>query len=382
MARKVHRLTALRVSRDMPEGLHHDGAGLYLQVTAGGSKSWLYRFMRHGRSRMLGLGSFLTTSLAEAREKAHRARKLVAEGIDPIDAKHAQTATARAAAAKAMTFADCAEAYMAAHRAGWRNVRHAQQWEATLATFVLPVIGPLPVASIDTALVLRVLEPIWETKTETASRVRGRIELVVDWARVRGFRDGENPARWRGHLDHLLPRPSKVNKKEHHAAMPHAELPAFMAELRQRHDAGARALEFTILTAARSGEVRLATAAEFDRAGAIWTVPADHMKAHREHRVPLSAPALALVDDVCAYAAKTTMGALLIKLRPGLTVHGFRSTFRDWAGECTSFPSEIVELCLAHTVGTAVERAYRRTDLLDKRRALMDEWAEFCGKGV
>jgi integrase len=366
----------------MPPGLYPDGAGLYLQVAKGGSKSWLFRFMIDRRERMMGLGSVLTTSLAEAREKALQARKLAVDGIDPIDAKHASRAAARAARAKAMTFADCATAYLIAKRAEWRSVKHAKQWDTTLAESAMPTLGALPVQAIDTALVVKVLEPLWSTTTETASRLRGRIEAVLDFAKVRGYRTGDNPARWRGHLDKLLSKPSKVKRKEHHPALPYSELPAFMRELRARNDAGSRALEFTILTAARTGEVRGATAAEFDGAGALWTIPAARMKGGKEHRVPLTAPALALVDDAIAFTAVNSMSILLSKMRPGVTVHGFRSTFRDWAAEQTSFPNHVVEQALAHTIGNAVEAAYRRTDLLDKRRELMTAWAAYCGGGV
>jgi integrase len=327
----------------------------------------------------IGLGSALDVSLAEAREKARDARKLKANGVDPLATKRASRAAARASEAKTVTFGHCADSYLTAHRAGWRSVKYATQWREALDAHVLPTLGALPVGAIDTALVLRVLEPLWSTTTETASKLRGRIEAVLDFAKVRGFRDGDNPARWRGHLDKLLSRPSKVKRKEHHPALPYSDLPAFMIELRQRHDAGARALEFTILTAARSGEVLGATTAEFDKAAAIWAVPAARMKGGREHRVPLSVPALALVDDAVSITALNAMGRTLSKLRPGLTVHGFRSTFRDWCAEQTNFPREIAELALAHTVGSEVERAYRRTDLFDKRRELMDGWADFCG---
>jgi integrase len=338
--------------------------------------------MLDGKRHDLGLGSAHDVTLAEAREKATRARKLRADGIDPLASKRASRATARAAQAKTVTFADCAARYIAANRSGWRSPKHAVDWQQSLSDHAFPVIGELPVSEVDTTFVVRILEPIWSTHTVTASRVRSRIELVLDWARVRGYREGENPARWRGHIAAILPKPVKVNRETHHAALAYRDLPAFMAELRQRHDAGARALEFLILTAARSGEVRLATGEEFDREGAVWAVPDDHMKGGREHRVPLSAPALTLIDDAVAYTAKNTMRKVLAKLRPGTTVHGFRSTFRDWAAECTNFPREIAELALAHTVGSEVERAYRRSDLFDKRRALMDEWSAYCsGQG-
>jgi integrase len=376
---RTERLTALRVQRERRPGMHADGKGLYLRVGDSGARSWVLRYMLHRRRHDLGLGSADDVTLAEAREKAMRARKLKAEGIDPLTAKRAHRGAARAAEAKTVTFKDAATAYIAAHRAGWRNIVHAHQWSQSLTDHVFPMIGALPVSAIDTPLILRVLEPLWATKTVTASRVRGRIELVLDWAKVRGFRDTENAARWRGHLDKLLPPPAKVNKKKHHAAMPYAELPRFMAELRQRQDSGACALKFLILTAARAGEVRGTTAAEFDKPSALWTIPASRMKGNREHRVPLSLAALALVDAVTGYVPKNAMSVVLSKLRTGgITIHGFRSTFRNWAAETTTFPNHVVEQALAHTIGNAVEAAYRRGDLLNKRRELMNAWAEFC----
>jgi integrase len=341
----------------------------------------MLRFMLNGKSHDMGLGSALDVTLAEARAKAAHARKLKADGIDPLATKRASRAAARAAEVKAVTFGECAHSYLAAHRGGWRSVVHAEQWRQSIADYAFPFLGALPVASVDTALVLRVIEPIWSTKTATASRVRNRVELILDWAKARGYRDGENPARWRGHLDKLLPAPTKVQRKTHHAALPYAELPAFMAELRAHEGNAARALEFVILTAARTGEVRFATTAEFDKAAAVWTIPASRMKSGKEHRVPLSAPALALVDDAINLMSRVIMSKLMAKLRPGITVHGFRSTFRDWAAERTNFPREIAELALAHAVGSEVERAYRRTDLFDKRRELMTAWATYCVGG-
>jgi integrase len=374
-------LTALSAQRERRPGMHADGRGLYLRISPYGARSWIFRYMLHGRRHDFGLGSADAVTLAQARQKAQEARSLCAAGVSPVDAKRERKAAARAAAAKVVTFRDAAASYIAAHRIGWRNLKHAGQWEATLADYVFPVIGALPVGAVDTGLVLKVLEPIWTTKTETASRVRGRIESILDWAKVRGFRDRENPARWRGHLDKLLPRRAKVRKAQHHAALPYRDMPAFLAELRERNDDGARALEFTILTAARTGEVVGATPGEFDKIAAVWTIPASRMKADHEHRVPLSAPALVLVDAVTARrGAGHIMLRVMSKLRPGFTVHGFRSTFRDWAAECTNFPSEVVEMALAHTIGNAVEAAYRRGDLFEKRRALMQEWGSFCAQ--
>ena len=399
MARTVGRLTALGVPRIREPGLYPDGGGLYLQVTGADAyaRSWLYRYRVAGRERQMGLGSASVVSLAEARQKAAEARRLRAEGIDPIEARRVASERMRLDAAKTMTFRECAEAFLAAHRPSWRNARHARQWWASLERHVLPQIGALPVGSLDTALVLKVLEPLWTTRTETATRLRGRIEAVLDWAKVRGHRSGDNPARWRGHLDHLLPARSKVQPVVHHAALPYADLPAFMGLLKGKEGVAARALEFTLLTAARTNEALRATWDELDLAGRVWTVPAGRMKAGKEHRVPLSDAALACLDHLQLLAAPTALVfpsgrtgrplshmAMLRVLaemgQPGLTVHGFRSSFRDWAAEATLFPSEMVEMALAHAVSSKVEAAYRRGDLFLKRRRLMAAWAEFLAR--
>jgi integrase len=378
--------------------MHPDGGGLYLQATQGAdeaiNRSWIFRFAMNGRERHMGIGSLQDVGLAAARQKAADARKLRAQGIDPIDARDESKASAAAANAKqSMTFDACRDAYIAAHRSGWKNIKHGSQWSNTLTTYVSPVFGNLPVRAIDTGLVLQVLEPMWNAKTETASRVRGRIERILDWAKVRGYRDGENPARWRGHLDQLLPRRSKVQKVEHHPALPYAELPAFLRVVRGQDGVAARALEFTILTAARTAEAIGATAGEINRREKVWTIPANRMKAGREHRAPLSDRAVAIIDELAPLHGKsvflfpglrgglTNMAMLKVLQRMGradLTVHGFRSTFRDWAAERTNFPNEVVEMALAHMVSDKVEAAYRRGDLFDKRRRLMDAWAEYC----
>jgi integrase len=376
---RVDRLTALRVQRERRPGMHPDGRGLYLRISKTGARSWVLRYMLDHKRHDIGLGSALDVTLAQAREKAVRARNLKADGVDPLSVKRASRTSARVAEAKSVTFGQCVDSYVAAHQQGWRSAKYGRQWREAIDTHVLPVIGALPVSEVDTTLLLKALEPIWTTTTATASRLRGRIEAVLDLAKVRGYRTGENPARWKGHLDKLLSRPSKVQRKVHHAALPYAQIPQFMAELRQHQDAGSCALEFTILTAARSGEVRGSTASEFDLAGATWTIPGSRMKAGKEHNIPLSAAALALVEKAIAFTAENGMSNTLAKLRPGLTVHGFRSTFRDWCAEQTNFPREIAELALAHTVGSEVERAYRRTNLFDKRRELMNAWADFCG---
>jgi integrase len=376
-------------------GMYADGGGLYLQVTERGA-SWIYRYMLNKRAREMGLGPLALFGLSDARAKALDARRLRYEGIDPIEARRAERQQARLDTAKAMTFQQCADAYIAAHRAGWRNGKHTAQWKATLATYAGPVVGVLPVQTIDTALVLKVLEPIWVAKPETASRLRGRIEAVLDWATAREYRQGENPARWRGHLDKLLPARAKVRKVEHHPALPYSELPSFLIELREQEGISARALEFTILMAARTGETIFARWSEFDLLDKAWTIPAARMKAGKEHRIPLSARALAILKAMQVHRhtdggfvfprgklgeplSNTTFLRLLRRMGRGdLTAHGFRATFKTWASERTAFQNEIVEASLAHVIGGKVEQAYRRGDLFEKRRRLMQQWAIFC----
>jgi integrase len=401
MAHSVGRLTSLKLDRlrDKP-GMHADGGGLYLQVKNGGA-SWILRYQLNGRTRYMGLGPLALFGLKEARAKALDAKRLRYEGTDPLEAKHQARIRAWLNAAKAVTFQQAAEKYIAAHKAGWQNAKHADQWTNTLATYAGPMIGALPVQVIDTALVLKVLEPIWTTKPETAARLRGRIEAILDWAKVCGYRSGENPARWKGHLDYLLPARAKVRQVEHHAALPYGEIGEFMSALRQQDGVAARALEFAILTVARTGEVLGARWKEIDLSAKIWTVPPDRMKARREHRVPLSKRALDILAEISAKRegdGEETFGfvfpgakrgaplsnmAFLMLLRrmrrDDLTAHGFRSTFRDWAAERTRFPAEVAEMALAHAVGDKVEAAYRRGDLFEKRRRLIEAWAAFCG---
>jgi integrase len=394
MVRAKKRLTTLSVKSISKPGMHSDGGGLYLHVSSAGAKSWIFRWKRDNRSRDMGLGPAVDVSLAEARELATDARRTVRQGGDPIEEKRARRLGAKLEAAKAMTFADCATRYIAAHKAGWRNPKHAAQWPSTLEAYAYPVFGDLPVQAIDTALVMKALEPIWVEKPETASRVRGRIEAVLDWAKVGEFRDGENPARWKGHLEHKLPKKSKVAKVEHHAALPYSEIGAFMMALRQQEGIAARALEFTILTAARTGEVIAARWDEINSAERLWTVPSERMKASREHRVPLSEWAMTMLDEMQkirlsdfvfpgAKVARpiSNMAMTMVLRRMGrndLTVHGFRSTFSDWCAERTAFPSEVREMALAHVVGDRVEAAYRRGDLFEKRRQLAEAWARYC----
>jgi integrase len=410
MTRTTGRLNALKVTRAASKpGMYADGGGLYLQVTPGGA-SWIYRYMLKGCAREMGLGPLALYGLHDARAKALDARRLRHEGVDPIEARRAARAKERLDTARVMTFKQCADSYIKAHRAGWRNAKHAAQWEATLATYAEPIIGGLPVQAVDTALVMKVLElevrdatSLWTAKPETASRLRGRIESILDWAKVRGYREGENPARWRGHLDKLLPPRAKVRKVEHHAALPYSELPNFMVALRAQDGVAARALEFAILTAARTGEVLGARWGEIDTAEKLWTIPSERMKAGKEHRVPLSARSMAILQHMKPLrhfsqghsAAEafvfpggkyglplSNMAFLMLLRRMGredLTAHGFRSSFRDWAAERTNFPSDVAEMALAHTVSSKVEQAYRRGDMFERRRRMMAVWATFCG---
>jgi integrase len=398
MAHQINRLTAQAVEKTTKRGLHPDGAGLYLRVGRAGAKSWVFRYMIAGTAREMGLGGLTAIGLADARRKASDARRLLSDGIDPLEHRKQEQAKRAAAeqleAARSMTFDQCAAAYIRAHEGSWRNDKHRKQWTNTLTTYVTPVFGSLPVQDVDVALVTKVIEPIWSVKAETANRVRGRIETVLDWARVRGFRAGENPARWRGHLDQLLPAKSKVRKVKHHAAMPYDELGAFMKDLRAGEGVAAAALEFLILTVGRTSEVIGARWPEVDTAARVWTVPAERMKGKREHRVPLSALALAVLARTREHGGEfifpggkagrplSNMARLTLRGRMGLdvTAHGFRSTFKDWATERTNFPNEVSEAALAHAIGDQVEAAYRRGDLFEKRRRLMDAWAEFCGK--
>ena len=391
---KVAVLSARTVQTLREPGMYLDGRGLYLRIGPARNKSWIYRFALGGKTRDMGLGPYPDISLAEARDRAAAQRKLRLDGQDPIAARHAGRQQAKLDAAKTLSFKECAERYIASHEAGWKSPKHAAQWPATLGAYVYPTFGSLPVEAVDVRLVMKVLEPIWHEKPETASRVRGRIESVLDWATARGYRQGENPARWKAHLENLLPARSKVRRVEHHAALPYPEITDFVAELRQQEGIAARALEFAILTAARTGEVIGAKWDEIDLDAKVWTVPGARMKAGREHRVPLSDAALAICERMAATRHSdfvfpggkagrplSNMAFLMTLRRMGhgdLTTHGFRSTFSDWCAEQTNFPSEVREMALAHTVGDKVEAAYRRGDLFEKRRALAEAWAQFC----
>jgi integrase len=385
-------ISAASVAKFTRPGHYAVGGGCYLQIAAGGSRSWVLRYTLNGRARYMGLGSYDLVTLAEARAKAHDARRLLLDKIDPIEARRARHRERLLETARGKTFRECAEGYIASHEAGWRDPRSHKQWVRSLTSYVYPRLGDLPVAAIDTALVLKCLEPIWTTRPETASRVRGRIESVLDWAKVRGYRDGENPARWRGHLDHLLPARNRVRRVRHFTALPYAELPALMAKLREQQGVSAAGLEFLILTAARTNEVLAARWDEID--GNVWTVPAERMKAGKSHRVPLSDRAVEILASLPREGEFVFVGAgtsatsnphqLKRALQrigyDGVTVHGFRSAFRDWCAERTNFPSEVAEMALAHVVANSVEAAYRRGDLFVKRRRLMDDWARYCSQ--
>lgn len=405
MARAIERLNALQVSRLKKPGYHADGAGLYLQVAPGGSKSWVLRFKRDGKTREMGLGGASVFTLAEARERAREARKQLADKVDPIEARLEADRERRRAEAKALLFKDAASRYIAAHEAGWRNAKHGYQWTQTIESFANPHIGDMNVAAIETADVMRVLSPIWATKNETASRLRGRIENILDWCRVQGFRAGDNPARWRGHLDKLLPKPSKIAKVENHPALPWQRMPAFMQALRERPGAAARALEFAILTAARSGEVRGAMWHEIDLEARVWRVPGQRMKAGKPHDVPLSDAAISVLEAMQAEgmeglifrgrkdAALSDMSLLAVIRRMNaptpvwvdkdgkpVLVHGMRASFRMWAAEASTHPRELAEFALAHQLPDRVEASYQRSTLFERRRLLMADWAAHCAR--
>ncbi len=396
MPKKAKELTALEVGRLVEPDYYFVGgvAGLILRVLDTGARGWILRASVGGKRRDIGLGGYPDVTLAGAREAARAARTKIKDGIDPVVERRANRSALAAARASAMSFKEAAENYITAHEKGWKNAKHGAQWSSTLKTYAYPIIGNIGVAEVETSHIMRVLEPIWTTKTETASRVRGRVESVLDWATVRGYRKGDNPARWRGHIEHLLATRNDVAPVEHHAALPFDEIGAFMVGLRQRSGFGARALEFAILTAARSGEVRGATWAEIDPDARVWTIPKERMKAKREHRIPLSEEALALLNalpridgtDLVFPSTKNTelsdatLTATLKRMGLGVTAHGFRSSFRDWAGETTAYPREVIEHALAHQLKDKAEAAYARGSLFEKRRRLMADWAQYCGK--
>lgn len=393
MPRKAKELSPLEVRRLTRPGRWSVGGtdGLALQVTPSGARSWVLRVAAGGRQREMGLGSFPTVPLAEAREKARQHRALVKQGVDPIASRRAASSAASAERQAQKTFSEVAAQYIAQHEKSWKNAKHQAQWAATLRTYAEPSIGKLLVRDIRSVHVIAVLEPIWTIKTETATRVRSRIELVLDYATARGYREGLNPARWKGNLDAALPNASKVAPVRHHAAVEVKEVESFMKRLRSQEGLGARALEFAVLTAARSGEVRGATWSEVDLKSALWTIPPSRMKSGREHRVPLSKPAIKLLRSLPAdrlpgdfifpgmrgALSDMSLTAVLRRMGVSATAHGFRSTFRDWVSESTEHSGEVAEMALSHVIGDKVEAAYRRGDLLEKRIALMTDWASF-----
>lgn len=391
-SRQIHRLNALRVAKLLTPGYHADGGGLYLQISQSGSRSWIYRYSLAKRAREMGLGPLSAISLAEARAEAARCRKLVASGIDPIEERKERQRAAEATP-NSMPFREAARTYIESQRQGWKNAKHAQQWENTLTAYAYPVMGDVDVSDVDTAMVLRVLQPIWTKKAETARRVRGRIECVLDAAKVLGMRSGENPARWRGHLDKLLPKRERSKKVKHHPALPWQRIPEFMPQLTARDAPAARVLHLLILTCVRTTEALHARPEEFDLERRVWTVPPDRMKMEKELRVPLCADAVRLVQEAMKTATEylfpgqkkgkplSNMAMLNMLDRMGyrdITVHGFRSTFRDWVAECTEYPDSLAEMALAHAVENKVEGAYRRGDMLERRRKMMEDWARYC----
>ncbi len=396
----VNALTPMQV-KHAPAGRHADGGGLHLLVKGTGARSWVYRFMLNGKSRDVGLGPAAgpdAITLSDARLKASALRLKVKDGVDPLAERQIKAAEAVAAQQAAQiagkTFKDVAGAYIEANEDSWRNAKHRQQWSNTLATYVYPVIGDLPIAEVGTEHVMSILEPIWKAKPETASRVRGRIETILDAAKARGYRQGENPARWRGHIAQILPARSRLTRG-HHKALSYGDLRAFVEKLRKREAVAALALEFAILTAARTGEVIGAKWGEVDLEKAVWTIPADRMKAGKEHRVPLSPRAVEILKETeklgkdwlfpgqeDGQLSSMAMTMLLRRMKVDATVHGFRSAFRDWSAECTGYAHEVCEMALAHTIGNKAEAAYRRGDLFEKRRRLMADWATYCANST
>jgi integrase len=388
-------LSSLKVEKLRVSGLYSDGGGLYLRVAPGGSKGWIFRYKRGPRQRDMGLGALHTIGLREARQQAMECRCLLRAGVDPIDQRDADRGRAKRAAAATRTFRACAKDYIAAHQPGWKNAKHAAQWPSTLEIYVYPVIGETPVQHVTTELVLQVIEPIWHSKTETATRVRMRIEAVLDWATAKKYRTGDNPARWHGLIGELLPAPSKVKRSKPFPSLPYSELPGFMERLRGIEAVGARALEYLILTIARTSQVTDMPWLEYDLEGAIWNVPFDRMKGGRAHRVPLPKDAVAVLDRVAKLRSgdlvfpgkkrgRPISTATMAKLLKDMgfptgtaTVHGFRATFKTW-GTDRGYPWEAVEMAMSHAVGNKVERAYLRSDLLETRRQLADDWAAYC----
>lgn len=397
MGRRVRILTSLEVSKLRSPGLFFVGVvpGLAISVKAESSRSWILRYYQNGRRRDMGLGPYPEVSLAQARDIAAAKRALIREGVDPIEQRKEARAKLRSEIESRITFEAAAGKYIESHRRGWKNVKHSLQWGMTLEKYAYPVIGSKSAMEIELQDILKVIEPIWETKTETASRLRGRIESILDWATVRGYRQGANPARWKGNLDMLLPARNKISKVRHFDALPWTECPDFYAELGRRNGISAEALKFCILTACRSGEVRGARWSEIDLERRVWTIPKERMKAEREHRVPISEKAAELLQTLPRFLGEDMVFAnskggelsnmallqMLRGIQTSCTVHGFRSSFRDWAGESTHFPREVIEHALAHQLKDKAEAAYARGDLFAKRVGLMEAWASYLVTG-
>lgn len=390
MGVKLGKLAAVSIAK-LPPGYHHDGGGLVLQVTVTGARTWLFRYDYRSKRREMGLGPTHTVTLAEAREAARQARQMLLEGVDPLEARRAARKEAEQALSTRLTFGQCSERYIDAHESGWKNPKHAAQWRSTLSTYCAGFYAKA-VADVDRADIVSSLEAIWASKHETATRLRGRIESVLDWATVHGFREGENPARWKGNLDHLLPTISKARRVQHHRAVPWQEIGEFMRRLRGEIGIAPRALEFLVLTACRSGEVRAATWDEIDLGQRLWIIPAERMKMGKEHRVPLSNATMAVLQAVPRIEGESlvfpsskrgrmlsdmALTAVMRRMNVDAVPHGFRSTFRDWAGECSSYPREVCEHALAHRLADGVEAAYQRGDMLRKRTAMMQDWGAF-----
>ncbi len=392
--REKDKLIPVSIGALKKPGMYPDGHGLYLRAGPNGAKSWIFRYKINKRRHEMGLGGFPMVSLAEARDLAKGHRRQIHDGFNPLEQRRAQRQAAKLGAAKRITFKQCAEAYIADTSKAWKNPKHAAQWSSTLEAYAYPVFGNLPVQSIDTSLVVTALRAIWHAKPETASRLRGRIERVLDYARVSEYRSGENPARWRGHLDKLLQQRTKLQKVKHHAALPYREIGSFMQALQEKDGVAALALQFTILTATRTNEVIGARFDEVNFAAKEWVIPSQRMKSGKPHRVPVSPEALHILETMKEVSSgphifpgasreggisNTAMLKVLKRMdRRDLTVHGFRSTFRDWVAEQTSFPSFVAEAALAHVVADKVEAAYRRGELMQKRRKLMEVWASYC----
>lgn len=396
MPKKAKELTALEVKRITKPGRHAVGyiSGLLLVVKDSGAKSWMLRTVIGNRRRNIGLGGYPEVSLADAREKAREKKKLIEQGIDPVEEKKTQKLALYRTQAKRMTFSEAARLCHEKKIPEFRNEKHKKDWIRSIENLANPVIGDMPVDEIELLHILKILEPLWQERTETATRLRQRIEAVLTWATVAGYRTGDNPARWKGHLDAVLPKPSKIKKTSHFAALPWQQIGAFMRDLRKREGMGARALEFIILTATRSGEVRLATWEEIDLESKVWTIPGGRMKSGNSHTVPLSNDAVTLLKNLPKFEGSPyvfpaarggplsdmSISAVCKRMKVDAVPHGFRSSFRDWSAEATNFPREVCEMALAHAIESKVEQSYRRGDLFEKRRRLMTAWADYCNK--